>query len=141
MAPEAKFELLKYKSNKQGVRKDGTWKNGGLSFIEYLVKLVDADGEEAIYSITDYYNTSNEIMDTRIWKMQGINNETLDNGVNNNSKLGKKILTFVTNEHFYRGDTIEAMFVAGRETRLNQINDSLDSFMGIEDQIDNHLEK
>ena len=80
-------------------------------FYRISSKLVDADGEEAIYSITDYYNTSNEIMDTRIWKMQGINNETLDNGVNNNSKLGKKILTFVTNEHFYRGDTIEAMHV------------------------------
>ena len=119
MAQEAKFYLLNYKSNKQGVRKDGTWKNGGLSFIEYLVKLVDADGEEAIYSITDYYNTSNEIMDTRIWKMQGINNETLDNGVNNNSKLGKKILTFVTNEHFYRGDVIEAMYVKEMEDRID----------------------
>ena len=31
--------------------------------------------------------------------------------VKNDSRLGKKILTFVTNEHFYRSDTIEAMYV------------------------------
>ena len=56
MAQEAKFYLLNYKL--QG------------TITEYLVKLVDADGEEVTYNITDYYNEEcNEIVDTRIWKL------------------------------------------------------------------------
>ena len=48
MAQEAKFYLLNYKSRK---------KEGLENHIEYLIKLVDADGEEIRYSITDYYNS------------------------------------------------------------------------------------
>ena len=116
IAQEAKFELLNYKLK-------------GL-ITEYLVKLYDADGEEVIYNITDYYNKDcNEIIDTRIWKLS---DKILDDlYVKSDSRLGKKILTFVTNEHFYRGDVIESMFIAGRENRLKKINNSLDSFMRI----------
>ena len=99
MAQEAKFYLLNYKSRKQD----------GKNFIEYIVKLVDADEVETVYSITDYYNSKNEITETRIWRLD--NNALEDSFINNDSRLGKKILTFVTNEHFYRSDTIEAMYV------------------------------
>ena len=118
MAQEAKFYLLNYKSRKQ---------EGLENHIEYLLKLVDADGEEIRYSITDYYNSQNEITDTRIWPLK--TNVELLKLVDNDSRLGKKILTFITNKHFYRGDVIESMFIAGREDRLNKINDSLSSFM------------
>ena len=118
MAQEAKFYLLNYKSRKQ---------EGLENHIEYLIKLVDADGEEIRYSITDYYNSKNEITDTRIWPLK--TNVELLKLIDNDSRLGKKILTFVTNKHFYRGDVIESMFIAGREDRLNKINDSLSSFM------------
>ena len=117
MAQEAKFYLLNYKSRKQ---------EGLENHIEYLIKLVDADGEEIRYSITDYYNSENEITDTRIWPLK--TNVELLKLVDKDSRLGKKILTFITNKHFYRGDVIESMFIAGREDRLNKINDSLDSF-------------
>jgi len=100
MAQEAKFYLLNYKSRK---------KQGLENHIEYLIKLVDADGVEVRYSITDYYNSKNEITDTRIWPLT--NNIELLNLIDNDSRLGKKILSFVTNEHFYRSDTIEAMYV------------------------------
>ena len=120
MAQEAKFYLLNYKSRKQ---------EGLENHIEYLIKLVDADGVEIRYSITDYYNSRNEITDTRIWPLK--TNVELLKLVDNDSRLGKKILTFVTNEHFYRGDVIESMFIAGRENRLKKINDELDSFMKI----------
>ena len=120
MAQEAKFYLLNYKSRKQ---------EGLENHIEYLIKLVDADGEEIRYSITDYYNSENEITDTRIWPLKS--NIELLKLVDNDSRLGKKILTFITNKHFYRGDVIESMFIAGRENRLKKINDELDSFMKI----------
>ena len=120
MAQEAKFYLLNYKSRKQ---------EGLENHIEYLIKLVDADGEEIRYSITDYYNSQNEITDTRIWPLK--TNVELLKLVDNDSRLGKKILTFITNKHFYRGDVIESMFIAGRENRLKKINDELDSFMKI----------
>ena len=120
MAQEAKFYLLNYKSRKQ---------EGLENHIEYLIKLVDADGEEIRYSITDYYNSENEITDTRIWPLK--TNVELLKLVDNDSRLGKKILTFITNKHFYRGDVIESMFIAGRENRLKKINDELDSFMKI----------
>ena len=120
MTQEAKFYLLNYKSRK---------KEGLENHIEYLIKLVDADGEEIRYSITDYYNSRNEITDTRIWPLK--TNVELLKLVDNDSRLGKKILTFITNKHFYRGDVIESMFIAGREDRLKKINDSLNSFMRI----------
>ena len=100
MAQEAKFYLLNYKSRKQ---------EGLENHIEYLIKLVDADGVEVRYSITDYYNSKNEITDTRIWPLK--TNVELLKLIDNDSRLGKKILTFVTNEHFYRGDVLEAMYV------------------------------
>ena len=93
MAQEAKFELLNYKLH-------------GL-ITEYLVKLHDADGEVVNYLITDYYNEDvNEITSTKIWELT---DRIYD--VKNDSRLGKKILTFVTNEHFYRNDVLEAMYV------------------------------
>ena len=107
MAQEAKYELLKYRTTKQVVRFDGAQET---QFIDYIVKLTDADGEVVRYSITDYYNEGmEEIIDTRIWKLS---NQILDDlQVKNDSRLGKKILTFVTNEHFYRGDVLESMYV------------------------------
>ena len=112
MAQEATFYLLNYKSRKQD----------GKNFIEYIVKLVDADEVETVYSITDYYNDENEITETRIWRLD--NNVLEDSFINNDSKLGNKILSFVTNEHFYRSDTLEAMGIKE-----------------LEDQIDYHLEE
>ena len=107
MAQKAKFELLNYKINKQGVRFEGAQET---QFIDYIVKLTDADGVEVRYSITDYYNKDcNEIVDTRIWKLS---NQILDDlQVKNDSRLGKKILTFISNEHFYRNDVLESMYV------------------------------
>ena len=113
MAQEAKFKLLNYKLK-------GT-------LTEYLVRLTDADGEVIDYHITDYYNSKIEITDTRIWPLT--NQVELLKLIDNDSRLGKKILSFITNEHFYRGDVIESMFIAGREDRLNKIDDSLSSFM------------
>ena len=98
IAQKAEFELLKYKL--QG------------KFTEYIVKLHDADGVEVMYNITDYYNESEEIIDTRIWKLS---DKILDDlHVKNDSRLGKKILTFVSNEHFYRSDVLEAMWIKDR---------------------------
>ena len=96
MAQEAKFELLNYKLH-------------GL-ITEYIVKLHDADGEEVKYHITDYYNKDlNEIIDTRIWP---ITDKVLDiNLIENDSRLGIKILGFITSEHFYRNDVLESMYV------------------------------
>ena len=104
MAQEAKFELLNYKL--QG------------TITEYLVKLVDADGEEVTYNITDYYNEDcNEIVDTRIWKLS---DKILDDlQVKNDSRLGIKILGFITNEHFYRNDVLESMYVKEMDTRID----------------------
>ena len=100
MAQEAKFYLLNYKSRK---------KEGLENHIEYLIKLVDADGEEIRYSITDYYNSKNEITDTRIWPLK--TNVELLKLIENDSRLGIKILGFITSEHFYRNDVLESMYV------------------------------
>ena len=108
MAQEAKFYLLNYKSRKQ---------EGLENHIEYLIKLVDADGVEVRYSITDYYNSKNEITDTRIWPIT--NNVELLKLIENDSRLGKKILTFITNKHFYRGDVLESMYVKEMEDKVD----------------------
>ena len=100
MAQEAKFELINYKLR-------GT-------LTEYLVRLHDADGEVVDYHITDYYNKDvNEITSTKIWELSDkilkIPNYKAD--VKNDSRLGIKILGFITNEHFYRNDVLESMYV------------------------------
>jgi len=101
IAQKAEFELLKYKL--QG------------RFTEYIVKLHDADGEEVKYHITDYYNEDiSEITDTKIWELS-------DRvfGVENDSRLGIKILGFITSEHFYRNDVLEAMYVKEMEDKID----------------------
>ena len=108
MAQEAKFYLLNYKSRKQ---------EGLENHIEYLIKLVDADGVEVRYSITDYYNSKNEITDTRIWPIT--NNVELIKLIENDSRLGIKILGFITSEHFYRNDVLEAMYVKDMEDKID----------------------
>ena len=115
MAQEAKFELLNYRSNKRGV----TWEGGeSISFYDYIVKLTDADGEVVKYSITDYYNKEmNEITDTRIWVLTDKVMEL--ELIENDSRLGKKILTFISNEHFYRGDVLESMYVKEMEDKID----------------------
>ena len=87
-------------------------------FTEYIVKLHDADGEEVKYHITDYYNEGmEEIIDTRIWKLS---NQILDDlQVKNDSRLGIKILGFITSEHFYRNDVLEAMYVKDMEDKID----------------------
>ena len=104
IAQEAKFELLNYKLH-------------GL-ITEYLVKLHDADGEEVKYHITDYYNKDcNEIIDTRIWP---ITDKVLDiNLIKNDSRLGIKILGFITSEHFLRNDVLESMYVKEMEDKID----------------------
>ena len=108
MAQEAKFYLLNYKSRKQ---------EGLENHIEYLIKLVDADGEEIRYSITDYYNSKNEITDTRIWPLK--TNVELLKLIENDSRLGIKILGFITSEHFYRNDVLESMYVKDMEDKID----------------------
>ena len=108
MAQEAKFYLLNYKSRK---------KEGLENHIEYLIKLVDADGEEIRYSITDYYNSKNEITDTRIWPLK--TNVELLKLIENDSRLGIKILGFITSEHFYRNDVLESMYVKEMEDKVD----------------------
>ena len=108
MAQEAKFYLLNYKSRKQ---------EGLENHIEYLIKLVDADGVEIRYSITDYYNSKNEITDTRIWPLT--NNVELLKLIENDSRLGIKILGFITSEHFYRNDVLESMYVKEMEDKID----------------------
>ena len=107
VAQEAKFELLNYRSNKRGV----SWEGGEpISFYDYIVKLTDADGEVVKYSITDYYNEGmTEITDTRIWVLTDKVMEL--ELIENDSRLGKKILTFISNNHFYRNDVLESMYV------------------------------
>ena len=101
MVQEAKFKLINYKLR-------GT-------LTEYLVRLHDADGEVVDYHITDYYNKDiNEITSTKIWELS---NRVLD--VKNDSRLGKKILTFITNEHFYRNDVLESMYVKDMEDKID----------------------
>ena len=104
IAQEAKFELLNYKLH-------------GL-ITEYLVKLHDADGEEVKYHITDYYNKDlNEITSTKIWVLE---HNALDiKLIENDSKLGIKILGFITSEHFYRNDVLESMYVKDMEDKID----------------------
>ena len=103
IAQAAKFELLNYKLK-------------GL-ITEYLVKLYDADGEEVIYNITDYYNKDcNEIINTKIWKLS--DKILHDLYVKNDSRLGIKILGFITSEHFYRNDVLESMYVKDMEDKI-----------------------
>ena len=101
IAQKAEFELLNYKLH-------------GL-ITEYIVKLHDADGEEVKYHITDYYNEDiSEITDTKIWELS-------DRvfGVENDSRLCIKILGFITSEHFYRNDVLEAMYVKEMEDKID----------------------
>ena len=106
IAQKAEFELLKYKL--QG------------RFTEYIVKLHDADGEEVKYHITDYYNKDiNEITSTKIWRLQAQVDIVNENLIENDSRLGKKILTFVSNEHFYRNDVLESMYVKDMEDKID----------------------
>ena len=106
IAQKAEFELLNYKL--QG------------RFIEYLVKLHDADGEEVKYHITDYYNKDiNEITSTKIWRLQAQVNIVNENLIENDSRLGIKILGFITSEHFYRNDVLEAMYVKDMEDKID----------------------
>ena len=98
IAQEAKFELVKY--SLQG------------RITEYLVKLYDADGHIELYHVTDYYNKDiSEIIGTKIWRLQAQVNIVNENLIENDSRLGKKILTFISNEHFYRNDVLESMYV------------------------------
>ena len=108
IAQEAKFYLLNYKSRKQ---------EGLENHIEYLIKLVDADGVEVRYSITDYYNSKNEITDTRIWPLK--TNVELLKLIENDSRLGIKILGFITSKHFYRNDVLESMYVKEMEDKID----------------------
>ena len=115
MVQEAKFELLNYRSNKRGV----SWEGGEpISFYDYIVKLTDADGEVVKYSITDYYNKEmNEITDTRIWVLTDKVMEL--ELIENDSRLGIKILGFITSEHFYRNDVLESMYVKEMEDKVD----------------------
>ena len=106
VAQEAKFELVKYAM--QG------------NITEYLVKLYDADGHIELYHVTDYYNKDiSEITGTKIWRLQAQVDIVNENLIENDSRLGKKILTFVSNEHFYRGDVLESMYVKDMEDKID----------------------
>ena len=106
IAQKAEFELLNYKLH-------------GL-ITEYLVKLHDADGEEVKYHITDYYNKDlNEITSTKIWRLVNKVSVEYDNEIKVDSRLGKKILTFISNEHPYRGDVLESMYVKEMEDKID----------------------
>ena len=106
MAQEAKFELVKYAM--QG------------NITEYLVKLYDADGHIELYHVTDYYNKDiNEITSTKIWRLQAQVNIVNENLIDNDSRLGIKILGFITSEHFYRNDVLESMYVKEMEDRVD----------------------
>ena len=101
VAQEAKFELLNYKLRGR--------------FTEYIVKLHDADGEEVKYHITDYYNEDiSEITSTKIWELSDRVFE-----VKIDSRLGIKILGFITSEHFYRNDVLESMYVKDMEDKID----------------------
>ena len=90
---------------------------------EYLVKLVDADGEEVKYHITDYYNEDcNEIVKTQIYELSDRGDQAWSLGGSNvkiDSRLGIKILGFITNEHFYRNDVLESMYVKEMEDKAD----------------------
>ena len=101
IAQKAEFELMNYKLH-------GT-------LTEYIVKLHDADGEEVKYHITDYYNEDiSEITSTKIWELSDRVFE-----VKIDSRLGIKILGFITSEHFYRNDVLESMYVKDMEDRID----------------------
>ena len=108
VAQEAKFELVKY--NSQGKNYPDN-KDYGYALTEYLIKLHDADGYIELYHITDYYNDNEEIIHTKIWRLVNKVSVEYDNEIKVDSRLGKKILTFITNEHPYRGDVLESMYV------------------------------
>ena len=96
MVQEAKFELINYKLKHK--------------ITEYLVRLTDADGEVVNYHITDYYNEDiSEITSTKIWKLSRWFGNDLE--VKIDSRLGIKILGFITSKHFYRNDVLESMYV------------------------------
>ena len=106
IAQEAKFELIKYAM--QG------------PITEYLVKLYDADGHIELYHVTDYYNKNiSEITGTKIWRLQAQVDIVNENLIENDSRLGKKILTFISNEHFYRNDVLESMYVKEMEDKID----------------------
>ena len=106
IAQEAKFELVKYAM--QG------------NITEYLVKLYDADGHIELYHVTDYYNKDiSEITGTKIWRLQAQVDIVNENLIENDSRLGKKILTFISNEHFYRNDVLESMYVKDMEDKAD----------------------
>ena len=114
IAQEAKFELLNYNAKGKNYPDN---KDYGYALTEYLVKLHDADGEEVMYHITDYYNDSEEIIHTKIWVLE---HNVLDiKLIENDSKLGKKILTFISNEHSYRGDVLESMYVKEMDIKID----------------------
>ena len=46
----------------------------------------------------------------------GISNRIHD--VKNDSRLGIKILGFITSEHFYRNDVLESMYVKDMEDKI-----------------------
>ena len=103
IAQKAEFELMNYKLH-------GT-------ITEYIVKLHDADGEEVKYHITDYYNEDiSEIIKTQIYELS---DRKWGNNVKNDSRLGIKILGFITSEHFYRNDVLEAMYVKDMEDKID----------------------
>ena len=108
VAQEAKFELIKY--NSQGKNYPDN-KDYGYALTEYLIMLHDADGYIELYHITDYYNDNEEIIHTKIWRLVNKVSVEYDNEIKVDSRLGKKILTFITNEHPYRGDVLESMYV------------------------------
>ena len=86
-------------------------------------KLVDADGEEVKYHITDYYNEDcNEIVKTQIYELSDRGDQAWSLGGSNvkiDSRLGIKILGFITNEHFYRNDVLESMYVKEMEDKVD----------------------
>ena len=109
IAQKAEFELLNYKLRGR--------------FTEYIVKLHDADGEEVKYHITDYYNEDiSEIIKTQIYELSDRGNQAWSLGgsnVKNDSRLGIKILGFITSEHFYRNDVLESMYVKDMEDKID----------------------
>ena len=112
IAQEAKFELIKY--NSQGKNYPDN-KDYGYALTEYLIKLYDADGHIELYHVTDYYNEDiSEITSTKIWELS---NRIHD--VKNDSRLGIKILGFITSEHFYRNDVLESMYVKDMEDKID----------------------
>ena len=108
VAQGAKLELVKY--NSQGKNYPDN-KDYGYALTEYLIKLHDADGYIELYHITDYYNDNEEIIHTKIWRLENKVSVEYDNEIKVDSRLGKKILTFITNEHPYRNDVLESMYV------------------------------